>query len=132
MDTARQQGAYIGKGIVVTGDIAGSEDLYIDGEVSGRIDLAGYSIVVGPDASVAADLNAKAISISGTVVGNITATERTTITETGSVQGNVRAPRVSVKEGAMFGGRVDTTGSKDGAKTTAEESNAHLRLVAAS
>ena len=122
----RHSGAYIGKGIVVNGDISGALDLHIDGEVTGRIDLSGCHLVVGAEASVAADLFAKTITIGGTVVGNINATERAAITETGSVEGNVRAPRVCVDDGAVFGGRVDTTA----APASAGESAAHLRLVA--
>jgi cytoskeletal protein CcmA (bactofilin family) len=64
--------------------------------------------VLGADASVTADLTARAITIGGTVVGSVIATERAAITETGCVEGDVRAPRVQMADGAVFGGRVDT------------------------
>jgi cytoskeletal protein CcmA (bactofilin family) len=108
-EPARHQRAYIGKGIVVKGDICGTEDLHVDGEVVGRIDLADHEIVLGADACVTADLTARAITIGGTVVGSVIATERAAITETGCVEGDVRAPRVVMADGAVFGGRVDTT-----------------------
>jgi cytoskeletal protein CcmA (bactofilin family) len=108
-EPARHQRAYIGKGIVVKGDICGTEDLHVDGEVVGRIDLADHEIVLGADARVKADLTAKTITIGGTVVGSVIATERAAITETGCVEGDLRAPRVEMADGAVFGGRVDTT-----------------------
>jgi len=108
-EPARHQRAYIGKGIVVKGDICGTEDLHVDGEVVGRIDLADHEIVLGADACVRADLTARAITIGGSVVGSVIATERATITETGSVEGDVRAPRVQIADGAVFGGCVDTS-----------------------
>jgi len=108
-EPARNQRAYIGKGIVVKGDICGTEDLHVDGEVVGRIDLADHEIVLGADARVKADLTAKTITIGGTVVGSVIATERAAITETGCVEGDLRAPRVEMADGAVFGGRVDTT-----------------------
>jgi cytoskeletal protein CcmA (bactofilin family) len=123
-EPARHQRAYIGKGIVVKGDVCGTEDLHVDGEVFGRIDLADHEIVIGADACVTADLTARAITIGGTVVGSVIATERAAITETGSVEGDVRAPRVEMADGAVFGGRIDTTDQRSASE--ADEPCFHL------
>jgi cytoskeletal protein CcmA (bactofilin family) len=100
--------AWIGRAITVKGEVISEEDLTIDGRVDGTIALGDHSLTIGAGASVLANLNAHTITISGTVNGNVTATERIDIRETGSVDGDIKAPRVAVHEGAVLRGRVDT------------------------
>ena len=124
--SAHQRAACIGSAIVIRGEVSGSEDLVIDGHVTGRVDLSGHNLTVGVGASVTADLVAKTVSISGTVIGNVRATERAEIGETGSVDGDITAPRIAIFDGATVHGHVDTTQS-----TTGVQENQHqLRLVA--
>jgi cytoskeletal protein CcmA (bactofilin family) len=104
----RRMSAWIGRAITVKGDVISDEDLTIDGRVEGTIALGARSLTIGAGASVQAHLNAHTITISGAVKGNVTATERIDIRETGSVDGDLRAPRVAVRDGAVLHGRVDT------------------------
>jgi cytoskeletal protein CcmA (bactofilin family) len=101
--------ARIGKTVVIRGELKGSEDLIIDGQVEGTISLAEGRLTIGPDANVAADLTAKEVLILGHVKGNIVATGRVELRAGSNVEGDVRALRLAVEDNAVFRGKVDLT-----------------------
>ena len=68
--------AHIGKSVVIKGELSGSEDLYLDGEVEGSIELRDHSLTIGPNGHVRANINAKEVIVQGKVEGNITGTDR--------------------------------------------------------
>jgi cytoskeletal protein CcmA (bactofilin family) len=103
----RRQVAWIGKGVRIEGTVTSAEDLVIDGEVDGLIKLSDHNLSIGPTGSVKADLTARRISISGHVVGNIKALERVDLHATGSVTGNIAAPRFVMADGSTVAGKVD-------------------------
>ena len=78
--------AQIGKSLKLKGEITGSEDLYIDGEVEGTVELKGNSLTIGPNGNVHADVSARSITILGRLQGNVKARERTEIRKTGSFE----------------------------------------------
>ena len=100
--------ATVGISVSIKGDISGSEDLTVDGQVEGRIDLPQHSLTIGPNATVVADINAKIITIFGSVIGNIIAGEKADIRNTASVEGALICGRLSVQEGATITGTVET------------------------
>ncbi len=102
------QAAGIGKSVVIKGDVIGSEDLTIDGRVEGRIELRDHSLLIGPNATVQAQVVARTITIMGTVTGNITASDKVDIRNVGSVEGDIEAPKVAMADGAQLYGRIDT------------------------
>jgi cytoskeletal protein CcmA (bactofilin family) len=106
----RRVTAWIGQGMVVEGRITSSQDLWIDGKVDGTIEVGHHTLTLGPGAAVRAALRARAIVISGTVIGDVTATERLDLQATGSVEGDIRAPRLAVADGAVIKGKIDTGG----------------------
>ena len=108
----RRATAWIGQGVVVEGRIISSQDLRIDGSVEGTIEVGDHMLIVGPRAAVKANLVAKSILISGTVIGNITATDRLDLQATASVEGDVSSPRLVMVEGAIVKGNVDTSGNR--------------------
>lgn len=97
----------IGKSVVVKGELSGSEDLTIDGVVEGTIALKQNVLTIGPSGKIKAQIVAKAVVIQGEVRGNINATERVDVRDTGSVDGDVVAPRVAIADGAHFRGSID-------------------------
>ncbi|MDH5528319.1 MAG: polymer-forming cytoskeletal protein [Nitrospirota bacterium] len=99
--------AMIGKSIVIKGELSGNEDLTIEGTVEGKISLTENSVMVGADGRVTANIFARTITITGKVEGDVTATERIEITASGSVKGNLRAPRLVITDGAFFQGSVE-------------------------
>ena len=112
MSNIEQQGvraAAVGISISVKGDISGAEDLTVDGQVEGRIDLPDHSLTIGPNATVVADINAKDVTVFGTVIGSVTARDKADIRTTASVEGTLTCGRLAVQEGARLTGRIETT-----------------------
>jgi cytoskeletal protein CcmA (bactofilin family) len=99
--------ANIGKSITIKGDLSGNEDLVVEGNVEGRIELPNNQLTIGSNGNVKADVSAKSVVVVGKVAGNVTGVERVQIEATGSVQGDVRTPRLVVQEGATLNGSVE-------------------------
>jgi cytoskeletal protein CcmA (bactofilin family) len=98
--------ANIGKSITINGDVSGDEDLIIEGRVEGRIELKNHHLTVGPNGEIKAEISAKQVTIIGRVSGNVTATERLEIQDTGRVEGDLQAPVLLIQEGATVNGTV--------------------------
>jgi len=96
-----------GKSITIKGDLTGNEDLVIDGNIEGRIDLPNNQLTIGPEGNIKADIHAKSAVVVGHVTGNVSATERIEVQASGIVDGDVRAPRLVVQEGAVLNGAVE-------------------------
>jgi cytoskeletal protein CcmA (bactofilin family) len=99
--------AHIGRSVSIKGELSGSEDVYVDGQVEGSIHLSGNSITVGPNGRVNASINAKNVTIGGTVDGNIQAAGRTELRKTAVVNGDVQTKRIAIEEGAFFKGKLE-------------------------
>jgi|SRR5687767_10208466 len=100
--------ATVGISVSIKGDISGSEDLTVDGQVEGRIDLPQHSLTIGPNATVVADINAKNITVFGAVVGSIVAREKADIRTSASVEGTLTCGRLAVQEGATISAAIET------------------------
>ena len=107
--------AMIGAKVKVNGDIVSSEDLLVEGEVTGSITLTENELVIGTSGKVQANINAKTVRIEGEVNGDIESSERVVICASGNVQGNVSAPRVMLEDGGRFKGSIDMGSSKPAA-----------------
>ncbi|MGE0702839.1 MAG: polymer-forming cytoskeletal protein [Vicinamibacterales bacterium] len=97
----------IGKSVVIKGELNGSEDLTIEGQVEGTIQLRDHVLTIGPNGKIKAQVFAKAVIVLGEVHGNVTASEKVDIRDNGSVDGDIVSPRVAIAEGAHFRGSVD-------------------------
>jgi len=97
----------IGKSVVIKGELNGSEDLTVEGSVEGKIELRDHILTIGSHAKIKAEVFAKVAVVLGEVVGNITASEKVDIRDSGSVEGNIVSPRVAIAEGSHFRGSVD-------------------------
>lgn len=104
--------AVIGSKVKVNGDIISSEDLLVEGEVTGTITLTDNELVVGTSGRVQANISAKTVRIEGEVKGDVDGSERVVICASGNVQGNVSSPRVMLEDGGRFKGSIDMGGSK--------------------
>ena len=97
----------IGKSIIIKGELNGSEDLTIEGNVDGKIELKQHVLTIGPHGRIKADVFAKGVIVLGQVTGNITASDKVDIRDAGVVDGNIIAPRIAIADGAQFRGSVD-------------------------
>ena len=101
--------AIIGGTIEFKGDLTGDEDLEILGKVEGRVDLPSHQLTIGDGSHVKAEVSAKVVLVLGKVTGNITATERLEVKASGAINGDIRAPRLLVEEGAVVNGGIEMT-----------------------
>lgn len=99
--------ATIGKSVVVKGELSGSEDLYVDGEVEGSINLRGQSLTIGPNGRVRANIEARNVIVHGRVDGNIKASDRVDLRKSASLSGDISTARVAIEDGAYFKGSID-------------------------
>lgn len=97
---------HLGREITVRGTLVGEEDLVVEGRLEGRVALAGHLTVAEPGI-LEADIEVDSIEVHGQVVGDIIATRSITIAQAARVDGNVRAPRVMISDGAQFRGKVE-------------------------
>jgi len=98
---------HIGKSVVIKGELNGSEDLTIEGQIEGTIQLREHVLTIGPHAQIKAQVFAKAVIVLGAVIGKVTATDKVEIQDSGSVDGDIVASRVAISESAHFRGTVD-------------------------
>jgi cytoskeletal protein CcmA (bactofilin family) len=102
----RTEMAHIGKSVIIKGELSGSEDLYLDGEVEGTIELRDNSLTVGPNGRVRANTHAKDVVVHGKVNGNLRA-DRVELKKSALVTGDIITQRVVIEDGAFFKGGID-------------------------
>jgi cytoskeletal protein CcmA (bactofilin family) len=105
----------IGKSVIIKGELSGSEDLTIEGQVEGKIELRQNVLTIGTNAKIKAQVIAKAVIVQGEVTGNVAASEKVDIRDSGSVDGDISSPRVAIAEGAHFRGSIDMQRAAAGA-----------------
>jgi len=123
MDTYRADVAHIGKSVIIKGELSGSEDLFLDGEVEGNIDLRNHNLVIGPNSRVRANVHAKDVVIHGKVDGNITGVEKVELKKTAVLNGDINTQRIVIEDGAFFKGAIDIR--KTDSKTEPVRATAH-------
>lgn len=100
--------ASISQGIRIKGEVTGTEDLFVDGFVEGKLNLtANCCLTVGPNGNVKADLNAREIIVRGKVEGKVIARDKLQIGSTGQITGEVQTNRLAIEDGAMLRGKVE-------------------------
>ena len=118
----------IGQSVQIKGELKGNEDLTIEGMVDGKILVKDHNLTIGANGRITAEVHAKTVVVVGQVMGNITADDKVEIAPSGSVEGDIRAPRVAISDGASFKGSIDmerkpamSSGSKPSATPAASE-----------
>jgi len=106
-DTAREEMTRIGKSVAIKGDVSCGEDLYIDGRVEGTVDPKGNRLIIGPNGSVKANINARAVIVQGKLEGTIHASDRVDLKQSAIVVGNITTQRISIEDGAHLKGSVN-------------------------
>lgn len=99
--------AVIGPSIRIDGDLRGEEDLLIEGEVKGAVQLKDNRLTIGTQGRVKANVIANSIDVEGLMEGDLIGVERVTVRKSAQVKGNIISPRISVEDGARFKGTID-------------------------
>jgi cytoskeletal protein CcmA (bactofilin family) len=96
----------IGKGITIKGNLTGSEELVIEGNVEGHIALKNH-LTIKESGRITADISTESLLVHGQVSGNIDANDLVSLSSEASVVADIRAPRVVIEDGARFKGRIE-------------------------
>ena len=115
--------ATIGPSIRIRGDLAGDEDLVVQGQVEGTISLEQNLVTIGKDGKVNATVNARVIIVEGQVDGDLNGEEQVTLKKSSGVRGNIVSPRVSLEDGARFKGSIDMDGEASKKSSGAAKTN---------
>src|SRR5437870_6409826 len=99
--------ASIGKSVTIKGQIFSREDLIVDGEIEGGIELNDHRLTVGPNGRVRAGIKAREIVVLGTIDGNVEALDRIDIRKDAKLIGDIKTARIIIEDGAYFKGSID-------------------------
>jgi cytoskeletal protein CcmA (bactofilin family) len=106
-EVVQPSGGIITSTLLIKGEVRGTDDLYIDGEVQGSIHLTNGRVTVGPHGKISADVDAREIIVRGKVLGALHGRERVEIGSTGEVRGNIATLRIAIGEGAQIHSKVE-------------------------
>ena len=97
----------LGGSIQIKGDLTGNEDVMIDGDLDGNIYLKDHTLTIGENGHIKAEIEAKEVIVAGELLGNIAASDKVEVAATGSVRGDISAPRLILADGARLVGSID-------------------------
>src|SRR5580698_9083468 len=104
-DVART--AVLGKSVIVKGQIFSREDLTIDGEVEGTVELQEHRLTIGPNGKVRASVKARELVVLGTIHGNVETSDKIDIRKEAKLVGDIKTARIVIEDGAYFKGNID-------------------------
>ena len=107
LPTSPRAAACISQGIRIKGEVTGSEDLFVDGVVDGKLNLANGSLTIGPNGHVKADVHAREVIVRGKIEGRVTGRDKVQLWSTGQVTGEVQTDRLAIEDGALLRGNVE-------------------------
>lgn len=97
----------IGQGMIIKGSLHSENDVFLDGEIEGDLDVENCRLMIGPHGKVVANVRAREVDIHGIMTGNVESTERTSIRASGQLIGDVRTGGIVIESGAMFKGKLE-------------------------
>ena len=100
-------GALLGKSVVIKGEVLSREDLTVDGEIEGTVELQEHRLTVGPNGKLKANVKAREVVVHGTIHGNLDATDRIDIRKDAKLVGDIRTALVVIEDGAYMKGNID-------------------------
>ncbi len=99
--------ASIGKAVKINGQIYSKEDLYVDGDVEGTIELQEHRLTIGPNGKVHSSVKAREVVVLGNIQGNVDASDKLEIRKDARLVGDIKTARIIIEDGAYFKGSID-------------------------
>jgi cytoskeletal protein CcmA (bactofilin family) len=96
----------LGSTTVLTGDIEAHEDLLVEGRVHGKITVPSGTLTIAKGAKVEGEIRVRALVLNGELKGSVRAGEKTVISETAEMNGDVITPKITIANGARFSGGI--------------------------
>ncbi|MFZ0591698.1 MAG: polymer-forming cytoskeletal protein [Bryobacteraceae bacterium] len=112
----------IGKAMVIRGQIRSREDLHVDGQVDGTLDVSNCRLTVGTSGRVGAGATAREVDVLGSVNGDVEASKKITIRKGGRLVGDLRTPGIVIEDGAYFKGKIEIVNTEERAEDPAAQS----------
>jgi cytoskeletal protein CcmA (bactofilin family) len=109
LELESSRSATIGKSVILKGQLFSREDLYIDGEVEGSVEMQEHRLTVGPNGKLAAGVKARDIVVLGTIHGNVEVGDKIEIRKDAKLVGDIKTARIVIEDGAYFKGSIDIT-----------------------
>jgi cytoskeletal protein CcmA (bactofilin family) len=122
--------ACVSQGIKIKGEVTGTEDLFVDGLVEGKITIPNSTVTIGPNSTVKAEITARELVVRGRAEGKFTATERIQLWNTARVHGDLKCERIAIEDGAELSGKVEA--GRATANIAAGEATGYSKKVEAS
>ncbi len=113
--------SWVNQGLRFHGVFSGNSDLYLDGELQGKIRLKHSAVSIGPNGRVQGDIDARELIVKGSLNGNVRAGAKTVLGRTGRLRGDISGKCVVIEEGAFFQGRVEMEGTEETRNSAASE-----------
>lgn len=114
----------ISAGTKIVGTINSNDQIQVDGEIEGTLQVRNH-VIVGKSGVIRADVSVQSVQVFGRIVGDVVSAEKVTIERSGAIEGNIVAPKLAIAEGALFRGNIDM--SQRGRKTATDGTGAHVR-----
>ena len=99
--------AVIGPSIQIEGTLRGQEDVFVEGEVTGTIQLQNNTLTIGAQGKIRADVYAHTVFVEGSMDGDLFGSEQVIVRKSAKVRGNITSPRVTLEDGAAFKGSIE-------------------------
>jgi cytoskeletal protein CcmA (bactofilin family) len=99
--------AAIGKSVIIKGQILSREDLYLDGEMEGTVEVPDHRLTIGPHAKLSAGIRAREVVVLGAVNGNVEASDKIDIRKDAKLVGDIKTGGIIIEDGAYFKGSID-------------------------
>lgn len=100
------RGGSIGSSMTIKGDVYSREELFVDGEIQGSIELH-HRLTVGPNGKIKANVKAREVVVHGSIQGNVHSAEKIMIRDKGSLVGDIKTAGIVIEDGAYFKGSID-------------------------
>jgi cytoskeletal protein CcmA (bactofilin family) len=104
---AGSKGTAIGSAVSIVGDVYSEEDLFVDGEIKGTLQIANSRLTIGPNGKAKSNIRAREVIIQGQVQGDVEASQKITIRKNGSLVGNIKTTGIVIDDDAYFKGSID-------------------------
>lgn len=111
--------AAIGKSVIIKGQILSREDLYLDGEMEGTVEVPEHRLTIGPHAKLSAGIRAREVVVLGSVNGNVEASDKIDIRKDAKLVGDIKTGGIIIEDGAYFKGSIDIVRATESSKSAA-------------
>ena len=103
--------AFLGKGTEFKGVLSFEGTIRVDGKVEGEV-VSKDTLIAGDGAFLQGEITVGTIISSGKIVGNINSSQKVHLLAPGSVQGNIKTPKLIIEEGVTFDGKCEMASEK--------------------